>query len=271
MLFVIALAAALAGLATAPMPHAFEPDILGATALSPAFSPDGRTMLFTRQTGHSAVIMESERLGVKWPAPRAVSFSGRWLDTDPAFGPDGSYVVFVSTRPAPNETAKTMNLWMVKRAGATWGAPVHLPPSVNVSSFIFAPSIAADGTLYFMRSSKTRQHQLEFARYRNGTYAHAQPLPFSSPATKDADPLVAPDQSFVFFVSAGRNGSSDANQHIYVSRKIGTSWGAVQPVPYQGEYAGDSDCCLTFGPGRKMLLFTGGRGNSSNVYAIPVP
>jgi Tol biopolymer transport system component len=271
MLLAISLATALAAPSNPPAPRPFQPQMLGSTALSPAFSPDGETMLFTRQTSHQSIIMESHRLGAKWSEPRAVSFSGRRADMDPAFGPDGSYVVFVSTRPAPGASGKTMNLWLVKRVGVSWGTPVHLPPSVNVSPFIYAPSIARDGTIYFMRSSETREHQLERARYRNGTYLHAERLTFSSAATKDADPLVAPNQSYVLFVSAGRNGAKDTNQHIYVARAQGASWGSVQPVRYQGEYSGDSDCCLSFGPGSNALLFTGGRGNESQVYALPIP
>jgi len=159
----------------------------------------------------------------------------------------------------------------VRRNGAAWGTPTHLPPNVNVSVYAFAPSIASDGTIYFMGSNKTRQHQLYRARLVGDSYEPAEALPFSSSATQDADPLVAPDQSFVLFVSAGRNGANDTDAHIYVARASGSSWAPIVPVAYQKEYDGDSDCCLTFGPNGKTLLFTAGHGNESTVYAIPYP
>jgi Tol biopolymer transport system component len=195
---------------------------------------------------------------------------------DPAFGPDGSYLVFASGRPAIDAQGKTLNLWLVKRSGTTWGTPTHLPPTVNVSVYAYAPSVARDGTVYFMASyrienTKTYRHQLYRARLQGGAYQQAQPLPFSSPATEDADPLVAPDQSFVLFVSAGRRGANDPNQYIYIARASGSSWGPVQPFAYQGEYDGDSDCCLTFGPNGKTVLFTASRGNESKVLTIPAP
>jgi Tol biopolymer transport system component len=268
-LFSVVLAAAIAAApASLPAPQPFEPQMLGDTALSPAFSPDGQTMLFTRQANHTAIIMESHRSGDGWSTPSPAAFSGHDPDTDPAFGPDGSYVVFASGRPVAGVQGKTLNLWIVRRNGATWGTPTHLPPSVNVSAYAFAPSVAGDGTIYFLGSSKTRQHQLYRARLSGGTYQQAEALSFSSPATQDADPLVAPDQSYVLFVSAGRNGASDTNAHIYVARASGSSW-SVSPVGYQNEYDGDSDCCLTFGPDGKTVLFTGGHGNESAVYAIP--
>jgi Tol biopolymer transport system component len=264
------LAAAIAGAPTVPVPRVFEPQILGNTALSPAFSPDGVTMLFTRQTDRSAIIMESHRSGNGWSQPRPATFSGRYTDTDPAFAPDGSYVVFASARPVPGTHGKSLNLWVVKRSGAIWGVPSHLPAAVNVSPYAFAPSISSDGTIYFMGSSATRQHQLYRARLHAGAYERAEALTFSSPATKDADPLVAPDQSFVLFVSAGRHGARDTNAHVYVARAKGSSW-VVEPVAYRGEYNGDNDCCLTFGPDRRSVLFTGGRGSTSEVYSIPWP
>lgn len=261
----IVLAAAIAAL---PIPQPFEPQMLGDTALSPAFSPDGQTMLFTRQANHSAIIMESHRIAGGWSQPQPASFSGQYADTDPAFGPDGSYVVFASARPVPGARAKALTLWSVRRNGASWGTPVHLPPNVNVAPYEFAPSIANDGTLYFMGSDAARRHQLYRARRLGDTaYETAQALPFSSPATKDADPLVAPDQSLVYFVSAGRSGPSDSNAHLYVARANGARW-TVSPVAYQGE-SDDSDCCLTFGPGAKTILFTASRANTSVVEALP--
>jgi Tol biopolymer transport system component len=271
LLSVVLAAAIAASPPSLPAPQPFEPQMLGDTALSPAFSPDGQTMLFTRQANHTAVIMESQRTASGWSQPRPAAFSGHDPDMDPAFGPDGSYLVFASGRPVPGAQGKTLNLWLVRRNGAAWGTPTHLPPNVNVSVYAFAPSIASDGTIYFMGSNKTRQHQLYRARLVGDSYEPAEALPFSSSATQDADPLVAPDQSFVLFVSAGRNGANDTDAHIYVARASGSSWAPIVPVEYQKEYDGDSDCCLTFGPNGKTLLFTAGHGNESAVYAIPYP
>jgi WD40 repeat protein len=269
--FSVFLALVIAPLPTVPAPKVFEPQILDSAALSPAFSPDGETMLFTRQWDHSSVIMESHQTDSGWSRPRVAAFSGRYLDMDPAFSPDGSYVVFASARPAPDVRGDTLNLWTIKRRGATWGNATHLPRSVNVSMYAFAPSIARDGTIYFMAMTKTHERQLYSVRRQGEAFEQARPLGFSSPPTRDADPLVAPDQSFVLFVSGGRNGAKDRRQHIYIARANGQVWQAPQPVLYQGEFDGETDCCLQFAPDGKTLLFLGTRGNVSRVYSIPVP
>lgn len=269
LLSLVLAAAMIAASPALPAPQAFEPQMLGDSALSPAFSPDGQTMLFTRQIDRTAIIMESRRAPSGWSQPHPAAFSGHYPDTDPAFGPDGSYLVFASARPVPGSSAKALTLWTVKRQGTSWGTPVHLPANVNVSPFAVAPSIASDGTLYFMGFTKTHQHQLYRARMIGGAYANATPLSFSSPATQDADPLVAPDQTYVLFVSAGRRGKSDTNAYIFIARASGSSW-VISPVEYRAEYGVDSDCCLTYGPGRQTFMFTASRGNTSGIYSLPI-
>jgi hypothetical protein len=42
------------------------------------------------------------------------------------------------------------NLWKVSRQGAGWDEAMRLPATVNSMTATFSPSIAADGSLYFM-------------------------------------------------------------------------------------------------------------------------
>ncbi|HTU81880.1 MAG TPA: hypothetical protein VMF61_07110 [Candidatus Acidoferrales bacterium] len=233
----VAISIALAGLAAyadvpAPAPAVFAPGVVsGEVDSAPVFSPDGKTMLFTR----SATVLESRRTGDGWSQPSIAAFSGVWPDMDPAFAPDGSYVVFVSRRPVGN--ARPANLWRVDRTPAGWGSPVRLPDRVNLNAYVFAPSIAADGTLYFLRSSARFEHQLYRARLRNGSYLAPEALSFSNPATKDYDPGVAPDQSYIVFASLGRNGAADKQLHLFIAFARGDGWSGVQRLRYAGDVA----------------------------------
>src|SRR6185312_11632285 len=127
-----------------------------------AFTPDGATVYFMRGTD-SFTLVESHRVDGRWSTPRAAPFSGRWRDLDPAMAPDGSYLLFVSNRPArpggapidethagQHRAGQGMNLWRVDRRGDGWDTPVRLPDIVNRCSTTFAPSIAADGSIYFI-------------------------------------------------------------------------------------------------------------------------
>jgi Tol biopolymer transport system component len=136
---------------------------------------------------------------------------------------------------------------------------------VNVGDYIYAPSVASDGSVYFLRSSKTRQHQLFRARYVNGAYQKAEPLAFSNPTTNDYDPVAGPDQSYVVFASSGRAGT-DKKLHLYVAVARGESWD-VQPLPFAGDTGNDSSPMLS--RDGTTLYFTSDRNGNSNVWMIP--
>jgi Tol biopolymer transport system component len=229
--FVLLTAAALIGCgdaraaspAASPAPAIFAPGVIAGPADdgAAAFTPDGATVIFMRGTD-SFTLMESHRLDGRWSTPRAASFSGHWRDLDPAMSPDGSFLLFVSNRPAapggpPTDAMSAgklragqgMNLWRVDRRGERWGDPVRLPDTVNRCSMTFAPSIAADGSVYFIGCG-TPDGKLQLLRsmYRESRYLppHAVALGDDDAGMQIRDPAIAPDRSFMI-VSTKPTGS----------------------------------------------------------------
>jgi Tol biopolymer transport system component len=236
---VLGILTALPALAEPPgsgSPELFAPGIVSGPANdgSPTFTPDGQTLLFTRSGSGAGTILESHRVRKQWSAPEIASFSGQWNDGHPSMAPDGSYLVFVSTRPAPGVAGHVAHIWRVDRLRHGWGAPVHLPAEVNIGPRTFAPSVAADNTLYFLEVSGKHEMQLYRSRWSDGHYESAEALPFSTPANADVDPEIAPDQSFLIFASAGRR-ENDTREHLYVVFNQGGRWGEVKPLRYPGD------------------------------------
>ena len=119
---------------------------------SPAFTPDGATVLFTRGSGTARRLYVAHRHGDGWSTPVPAPFSKRWMDFEPTMAPDGRYLVFVSNRPARGEgkpldgrwgghdyPGRGGNLWRVDRRDGGWGTPRHLPDAVNAGSSTFSP------------------------------------------------------------------------------------------------------------------------------------
>ena len=163
---------------------------------SPAFSPDGNTIFFTRSTANWGVIVESHHVDGHWTQPTLAPFSGEWPDSSPAMLPDGSYLVFESNRPkspltsCPNEgepiPGSVSNLWRVDRVGTGWTKPARLPDTVNLAGqSIWKPSIAADGTIYFVSIDKKGGKRLYSSQHKDGAYQQAQPPSFSDGTTLD--------------------------------------------------------------------------------------
>jgi hypothetical protein len=249
-----------------PAPQIFAPGVISGPGNdgAPAFMPDGRTVYFSRGGGTWSVLLESHFTDGRWSEPVIAPFSGDWSDSQPAVSPDGAFLVFVSWRPVAPTSTLQANLWRVDREGAGWSKPARLPETVNINARVFKPSLAADGSLYFLSIQAGGKMRLFCAPFVNGAYRTAQPLPFSTDGTADVDPEIAPDQSFLVFSSAGRR-AGDTHEHLYITRKTGSAWGPVQPIRYAGDDANGSsnDNEAHLGPGR-TLYFDSDR-------ALPVP
>ena len=156
--------------------------------------------------------------------------------------PDGSYLIFASSRPIDGSdkpidghwrgslhTGRGGHLWRVDRTSSGWSKPALLPDTVNRWDSTFSPAIASDGSLYFMAATGKQGHfQLYCAEFRNGAYQPAHLLPFSAGQWGGVDPAVAPDQSFIVFASS-RPPTPANNSDVFIAfRDRDGRWG--EPV-----------------------------------------
>lgn len=252
-------------------PAVFSPGVISGAAheSAPAFTPDGREVFFGRSSATVSFILTSERQGTRWSEPKIAAFSGVWNDMEPAMAPDGSYLVFVSNRPAVAggepidgminarpQPRRGANLWRVQRTAAGWGKPERLPDVVNSSTSVYAPSIAANGDLYFMQpDGPAGRFRLFVAHFRDGAYLPPEPLPFSSGAATDVDPAVLPDGSALVFGS-GRRLMKDID--LFIAFRQGSGWS--EPV-YLGEpiNSSTSDAEPRWGADHRTLYFSSER------------
>jgi hypothetical protein len=262
--------------AEVPVPQIFAPGEISGPANdgAPTFSPDGATLFFTRTTAQWTVIAESHLVDGHWTRPVVAPFSGEWPDSSPAMSPDGMYVVFQSnrpkvplteaTRPKPGQpiTGIVSNLWRVDRVGTGWSEPKRLPDEVNLTGMsIWKPSLAADGTVYLTAIDAKGNKRLYSAAFKDGAYQQAQPLAFSDGTMMDVDPEIAPDGSFLVFVSAGRL-PGNPKDHLFLVRKKGDGWGPVVPVRYAGDdkpYGFSTDDEPRLGADHRTLYFSSDR------------
>ncbi|HET6805599.1 MAG TPA: hypothetical protein VFH59_09195 [Frateuria sp.] len=256
----LALTLALAGAARAAdtaQPEIFAPGTIsgpaGVDCLT--FAPDGATVYFDQQAGRSGFIMEAHRTATGWSTPRIASFSGQWLDHDPAMAPDGTFLVFTSNRPdrAGGAPLHGGHLWRVDRHGAGWGAPVRLPDTVNDGPAIYAPSVAANGDVIYQRRDEP-EHEFHLYRtaWRDGRYQPPQRLALGDRRAHELDPAIAPDGSFLVFDAnyAGK----DLPDHLYIAFRDGEGW---SPPLDLGEAVDRYDPWGShLGPDGKTLYFT---------------
>ena len=226
-------------------PTPWEPGVVSGPVhdAAPAFTPDGRTVYFGRSVGGGRpypAIYVSRLIGGRWTPPEIAPFSGRYGDMEPAMSPDGAFMIFISSRPVRvgdpmlngHYAGKDWPegggaLWRVDRTPSGWSRPTRLPDALNVSPSTFAPAVAADGSLYFMRPSEPsgRFHIYE-TRYRDGAYEAPRRMPFSQEGVSDVDPAVAADGSFLVFGSRRDPDIAVGSMDLFIVFKRGDgAWG----------------------------------------------
>ncbi len=220
-----------------PVPGVFAAGVISGPANdgAPVFTPDGKTLFFTRSGTGAGTILQSHLENGTWSRPEIAPFSGRWNDQHAAIAPDGSFLVFTSTRPVAGTATRVAHLWRADRSASGWGTPYHLPSAVNIGPRIFKASIARNGTIYFLSIGDRRMFRLYRSKFVNGAYQKAEPLSFSTDSTADVDPEIAPDESFLVFASSGRSTKDDSKEHLYIAFRRSNGWSAPQRLRYQGD------------------------------------
>jgi hypothetical protein len=244
MLKQICIAFAFPVLALAQAPYAShkpmtEPTIFGKGTISggdfdshPAFTPDGRTIYFVRSSPNFRfwTIFVSKFENEHWTQPEVAPFSGQYSDADPFITADGKQFYFISKRPV-NGRAKTDNdIWVMNKTETGWSEPRHLDPPVNGDADEWYPTLTREETIYF-GSDRPGGHgktDLYRARLAKGKYVTAENLgePVNT-AADEYEPFIAPDESFLVFMAAGRPDGVGRGD-LYVSYRHGEKWSEPQ-------------------------------------------
>jgi len=117
------------------------------------FSPDGRTMYFTRCSSDPdypryAEIWQSTRSDASWAKPTKCEISRDTLSSyaHPAITPDGEWMYFVSDMPGG---VGGMDIWRVRIMTSGFGGVENLGRPINTPGDEMFPSFRPNGDLYF--------------------------------------------------------------------------------------------------------------------------
>lgn len=248
-------------------PELFAPEIISTEfqETSSSFTPDGKTIYFTRSDMQFAdnTILESHFLNGKWGKPEVASFSGIWRDSEPYLSPDGTKLFFTSNRPTSADGKLLLtprgnpgsNIWYVNKIGDKWSEPVHLEGAINSLPTVYNPSVAGSGNLYFSGNlpSGGSKNQIYFSKFAEGQYEAPILLPFSDSKWNNLDPYISPDERFMIFVS---DRAGDFKIHI-VYQKDG-QWGEPK-VLSESLNSKRGEIAPALAPDGKTLYFTSGR------------
>jgi Tol biopolymer transport system component len=255
-------------LAQAPRsgPELFAPGVVSTPdyELNAAFTPDGRTLYYTKSTpqfGGLLTIVVSHFKNGNWSPPEVAEFSGQWSDADPFVSPDGRRLFFISTRPLEGRAKKDNDIWVMDWTGSGWSAPRNLGAPINSADRELYPTVARDGTLYFVssRPGGLGGSDIYRAPMVNGKYAEPENLGEAiNSRYNEGDAWIAPDESFLVFTSTGRPDDLGGGD-LYISYRNKGAWTPARHLG-AGVNSPAREFCPIGSPDGKYLYFTSERG-----------
>ncbi|MDF1503180.1 hypothetical protein [Roseisolibacter sp. H3M3-2] len=262
----------------------FAPDAIPAgRAFSAAFTPDGRSVVFTYRDRASGVVelWTARHDGTRWTGAGPAPFARGWTSADPFITRDGRRLYFSWEKPSPTAPADTVadfDTWTSERRDdGTWGEPTHVGDAPHSPQSDMYPSVTRDGTLYFdsVRPGLPARRNVWRARLAGGRYGPAEPLPraVNDSAGGASNPYVDPDERYIIFM-AGRPGGLGRGDLWISYRRPDGAWGAPQNLGPRVNTA-DVEFCPTVSPDGRWLLFSriryeGDRQVADDVYIVGI-
>ncbi|MDO5642809.1 MAG: Tol-Pal system beta propeller repeat protein TolB [Paracoccus sp. (in: a-proteobacteria)] len=119
-------------------------------ALSPRFSPDGRTVLFT---SFASGIPQIVAVDVETVTPYRLTTDPRAMSFAPRYSPDGQWIAF------SRETGGNTDIWIMKVSDPGFSKPLTRGPAIDT-----APSWSPDGQRIVFESDRSGTSQLYVMR-----------------------------------------------------------------------------------------------------------
>jgi Tol biopolymer transport system component len=232
-------------------PQVFAPGIISTRFhehSAPAFSKDGKEMLFTLSCEHGHTIMYTKLIKNKWIEPIPAPFSGKHSDDVPVWSATYDTLYFISKRPVfQDDSGGFYNNWYVCKQNGKWTKASPNNFSVN--------SLSANGNIYFHHTKGNGDIDIFMSDKKdNYRMKHSLPSNINSPGI-DGTPFIASDESFLIFTSQGRE-ENIGIMDLYISYKTPDgNWSESINMGEEINYPGSITRFPGMSPDGKFLFF----------------
>jgi len=207
----------------------------------------------------------------QWTKPVVAPFS-EYGPYNFTVGPDDETLYFTTMKSPDKTTSMWMeeaNIWVVKFLMDSWTEPVMLGRSINTEKYYENyPSVTREGTIYYMSRREVGVGSIVWrSRNIDGYYAEAENVdrPVNS-ETVEADPFVAPDESYLIIGQKKDGGFGQYDLYVYFQKVDGT-WS--NPIN-MGENVNSPEYEIRpyVTPDGKYLFFTSNRSKKGRIWWV---
>ena len=206
-----------------------------------------------------------------WTKPRASSHPQNPYDPDLPISPDEKTLFFALNRSTDGmgESETGWDMWMTKWTDQGFSHIRRLAEPVSSEKRDAWASLAQNGNLYFMsnRNGSYGRWDIYKALYDDGRYVDVQNIgrPVNSEVS-EADPAIAPDESYLLFCSYRPDGFGGADLYITFRKQDG-SWTTPQNMgPVINTSAEEEKPYVT--PDGKYLFFSNDAPGNLEIYWV---
>ncbi|MFH0736700.1 MAG: hypothetical protein V1773_19275 [bacterium] len=234
------------------------------------FSPDGKEVFWVVTTSSDDGKPFNIRAFIKqkndgtWENPVESFFSIEQKENGPSYSFDGKRLYYQSRASLTNNgTSKDIDIWYREREGTLWGSAQNVGVPVNSDEDESQPWIAADGSLYFCRDNKnivkgkSGDSDIYYSKFIDGKYLDPIVLgPEINSEFGDTEPTLAPDNSYIVFMS-NRPGGFSRMMNLFVSFRT-PNGGWTKAICISHELKIENIWFPTLSYDGKYLFFCGG-------------
>jgi hypothetical protein len=198
------------------------------------FSKDGTEFFFAVNVNGKSEIRYSRLEKESWIVPITILSHEEYKYADPILSPDEKELYYISDMPVnKSDTIKDHDIWYSRKMKDKWSRPINAGDKINSTKNEYYVSFSSDGTMYFASNKNARinrEHDFDiyYSNKIDGKFRLPIKLPDSINTKRyEADVFISPDQSYMIFCSARKEGFG--NGDLYISFKDDKGeWGKSQ-------------------------------------------
>jgi Tol biopolymer transport system component len=235
----------------------------------PCFTKNGKLLVYRGSSASKDGVFIMEEKDGFWTSPQKVLTLSPHEDRHFILTPDGKRIFFTSRRPGDSreDPVKNPNLWVSNDTPSGWTQPQPLKAPINTDQAEFYSTVTEDGTLYFTRSKSNESADIYRSHLVNGKYSLSERLGETiNTEYIDGDPYIAPDESYMIFLSNNPKGLGEHDFYITFRQKDG-SWTQPKNLGKDINSTGNDVCPLATDDG-KYFFFGSNRTGRYEIYWV---
>ncbi|MFC1564822.1 hypothetical protein ACFL6G_07785 [candidate division KSB1 bacterium] len=248
-------------------PQLFKPNLSQDIEIMsiPLFYRNGNLLVFKGTYSSVEGVFLTENKNGAWTEPELILTLSQYDDRHFFMTLDEKRIYFTSLRPVRegDGQSENPNIWVIEKSTSGWFEPNVFDESANPKEGKFYSTLSKNNTLYYTaHNSESGLCDIVFTKYINGKFGKMinPGIPVNTEHI-DGDPYIAPDESYMIFLS-DRPGGLGQHDFYITFRDENSKW--TEPIHLGKEINSEkNDVCPLVTPDGKYFFFG---SNSSGKY-----